>query len=31
MHNHHDLFVDAIHTKMKLRIRFYSEDDGGVY
>ncbi|AMO47775.1 Hypothetical protein AKI40_1359 [Enterobacter sp. FY-07] len=29
MHNQHDVFIDAIHTKNKLRIRFYSEDDGG--
>ncbi len=28
MHNQHDVFIDAIHTKKKLRIRFYSEDDG---
>lgn len=29
MHNQHDVFIDAIHTKKKLRIRFYSEEDGG--
>lgn len=29
MHNQHDIFIDAIHSKKKLRIRFYSEDDGG--
>lgn len=28
MHNQHDVFIDAIRTKKKLRIRFYSEDDG---
>ena len=28
MHNQHDVFIDAIHTKKKLRIRFYSADDG---
>jgi len=29
MHIQHDVFIDAIHSKKKLRIRFYSEDDGG--
>lgn len=29
MHIQHDFFIDAIHAKKKLRIRFYSEDDGG--
>lgn len=29
MHTQHDVFIDAIHTKKKLRIRFYSEEDGG--
>lgn len=28
MHNQHDVFIDAINTNKKLRIRFYSEDDG---
>lgn len=29
MHNQHDVFIDAIHTKKKLKIRFYSEEDRG--
>ena len=28
MHNQHDVFIEAIHSKKKLRIRFYSEEDG---
>ncbi|MEI7238047.1 hypothetical protein WCU73_06060 [Pectobacterium brasiliense] len=28
MHDQHDVFIDSIHTKKKLKIRFYSEDDG---
>jgi len=28
MHLQHDLFINAIHAKKKLKIRFYSEDDG---
>lgn len=29
MHNQHDVFINAIYTKKKLRIRFYSEEDRG--
>lgn len=28
MHKQHDEFIDAIHSKKKLRIKFYSEEDG---
>ena len=28
MHVQHDVFIDGIHTQQKLRIRFFSEDDG---
>lgn len=27
MHNQHNLFIDAIQNKKKLKIRFYSEED----
>lgn len=29
MHNQHKFFIDAIHNKKKLKIRFYSENDRG--
>lgn len=29
MHNQHDFFINALHTKRKLKIRFYSKEDGG--
>lgn len=28
MHSQHDLFINAIHTKKKLKVQFYSEEDG---